>query len=77
MAIRCHKEYTLYGYNLRNTVVVSFDIYMKWNSYYSLFPTYMFHVLYKAKKIRKNIHLTLRDSHANYMITNVWSLQRK
>ena len=29
MRTRCHKEYTLYGHNLRNTIVVSFDIYMK------------------------------------------------
>ena len=50
MRIGCHEEYTLYGYSLYNTVVVSFDIYMKWKSYYSLFTTYMFHVLYKKSE---------------------------
>ena len=31
MHTRCHKEHRLFGHNLCNTVVVSFNIYIKWN----------------------------------------------
>ena len=48
-----HKEYTLYGHNLHNNVVVGFDIYMKWNSLFLICYIYVLYFIYKAKKIRK------------------------
>ena len=40
-----------YGHNLRNTVVVSFDIYMKWDCHYLLHICSMFYIkLSKSEK---------------------------